>query len=120
MVLLGGKCSDDDQALADINNGKNMMDWFEGCISVTCLGQCAANCMKKHGFSEQCLPCFKKGANCIKDKCAYHCSGADPLEIFGTCKGCIQEKCMPGFITCSGLSLPLSDKLVHKLINGFN
>ena len=113
---LGGQCTADDQKLADINDGKQVLEWFEGCASMKCKGKCAADCMIKHGFSQQCHPCFVSGTDCLVNKCWYFCGPLDPADVFGTCKGCAEKKCMPGFITCSGLSFPLSDKLVEKLI----
>ena len=115
LIGLGGACTADDQKLADRDNGKAILNWFEGCAGVNCRGQCAADCMKQHGFSDQCLPCFKTGTDCIVSKCWYPCSDLDPLNWFGTCRGCAQKKCMPDFITCSGLSFPLSTSFIEKL-----
>ena len=112
-MILGGRCNANDQRIADINEGKDMLKNFRGCIGMFCkTHDCVSNCMRKYGFSDSCLWCFGNGAECIADKCIPYPCGLGSDE---SCEKCVKKECMPTFTTCSGLSFVLDEKLVEKL-----
>ena len=71
-----------------------------------CTGECLANCMRERlGFSQPCADCMGDGATCAYDNCYWKSCrlyGKDSHE----CKKCIEKKCRPDFIKCSGFSFP--------------
>ena len=71
-----------------------------------CIGDCLANCIRKRlGFSQLCADCMGDGATCAYDNCYWKICrvlGKDSYQ----CKKCIEKKCRPDFIKCSGFSFP--------------
>ena len=96
-----------------------MLDWFKDSVGIGCKGKCTEDKMRTHGFSAECAPCFGQGANCGHANCAFGCSGFD---VFGiqNCNKCMKKNCLPDFIKCSGLSLPLDEEIIRELIKSIS
>ena len=85
-----------------------------------CKGKCTEDKMRDtYGFSAECGPCFGEAANCVHANCAFGCSDYDILNIVD-CNKCVRKNCMPDFIQCSGLSLPLDEEVIKEFIKSIS
>ena len=97
-----------------------MLDWFKDSVGPGCKGKCTEDKMRDtYGFSAGCSPCFGESANCVHANCAFGCSDFDVLNIVD-CNKCVKKNCLPDFIKCSGLSLPLDEEIIKQFIRSIS
>ena len=85
-----------------------------------CKAKCTEDKMRDtYKFSAECAPCFGEAANCAHSYCAYGCSDFDVFNI-QDCNNCVKKNCLPDFIKCSGLSLPLDEEIIKELFKSFS
>jgi len=109
---LGGACNAADRAIRKEKTDEVIQETARECSETStygCIRDCLARCMRKGlGFSQPCADCMGDGATCAYNNCYWTSCiryGKDSHE----CKKCIEKKCRPDFIKCSGFSFPTTD-----------
>ena len=111
-MIKGGACNAADRAIRKEKTDEVIQETARECSETStygCIGECLARCMRKGlGFSQPCADCMGDCVTCAYDNCYWmNCIryGKDSHE----CKICIEKKCRPDFIKCSGFSFPTTD-----------
>ena len=77
---------------------------------------CSKPCVQEYGFGSGCSDCLLDFGECGRSKCFFQCipiasaaetAHAGPPTTAGDsprCKQCVEERCMPALVSCSGLA----------------
>merc|ERR1719336_158641 len=102
-LTAGGACTD----AADMALVGNLEADMVACFSTETTTSGIESCMKGKGFTAACAGCSGTYAQCVFDKCSTDC--ADPTGA--ACKACYSAKCLPDFMSCTGLQAPAKTEL---------
>jgi secreted trypsin-like serine protease len=100
-----GACMDAaDQNIYNTKGKTNFINDMTTC-GKKCFGAsaCVSKCIiADEGYTQACADCFGGLAACTEANCLAQCIGGNSPA----CAACQQEKCVPAFTTCSGLTPP--------------
>ena len=95
---LDAVCTGDPQRVVHACWRSNMISFDRATAVKTCASAEPLLSM----LSSECLDCYVALHECVSAMCALECA----LENSGECEPCTNQKCVPAFTTCSGLSTP--------------